>query len=90
MIVSAAIIFEEQLHAGKTHNEIMKNIRKEFPDAHFPSPDKQGFINEKGEFLKREPALMEAIKCNQVVRGKTFNPRELFSEDLLSYKELKR
>jgi hypothetical protein len=29
--------------------------------------------------------MIEALKCKQVEKGKTFNTRELFSEDLIKW-----
>ena len=83
MIVSAAIRFNNKIYVGKSHYSITQEIRKEFPNAHFEHPDNQGFVNERGEFLRRASAMMEALKCKQVEKGKTFNTRELFSEDLI-------
>jgi hypothetical protein len=83
MIVSAAIRFNNKIYTGKSHYSIMQEILKEFPTAKYPIPDDQGFVNERGEFLRRAPAMMEALRCKQVLKGKTFNPRELFSEDLI-------
>jgi hypothetical protein len=82
MIVNAAIRFNGKIYTGKRHAWIMNEIRKEFPDAHYPNPDDQGFVNEKGQYLRRPPALIEAIKYGQVEPGKTFQPHELFSEDI--------
>lgn len=47
----------------------------------------QGFLNDKGEFLDRRRAYIEALKCNQIrpmcgVDPKHAAPRELFSEDI--------
>ena len=41
----------------------------------------QGFITDEGKFLNRFDALIEAEKCNQLIR-KTQPLNELFSEDL--------
>ena len=83
MIISAAIRFNKKIYTGKSHYSIMQEILKEFPNEKYPHPDDQGFVNEKKEFLRRKPAMMEALRCKQVLKGKTFNPNELFSEDLI-------
>lgn len=48
MITDAAIRFNGKIYLGKSHYLAMKEIRKEFPNAHFPHPDDQGFVNDKG------------------------------------------
>jgi hypothetical protein len=45
-----------------------------------PFRGKQGFINDKWEFLTREEAAKEAIECGQI--EKLNWPPNLFSEDL--------
>jgi len=35
-----------------------------------------------GRYVRREPALMIAIRAGQVEQGETFQPNKLFSEDL--------
>lgn len=46
-------------------------------------PDCQGFINERGEFLTREEAYIEAVDCNQIEYDKYHPGGEiLFSEDI--------
>jgi len=83
MIISAAIRFNNKIYTGKSHYSIMQEILKEFPTAKYPIPDDQGFIDNKGNYLRRVPAMEEALGRKQVLKGKTFNPRELFSEDLI-------
>lgn len=41
----------------------------------------QGFLNEKGEFLNRQDAYWEAVRCHQY-NGRRSMIGELFSEDL--------
>lgn len=48
----------------------------------YPGGEDQGFVTECGKYVRREPALMIAIKAGQVEAGKTINRRKLFSEDL--------
>jgi hypothetical protein len=83
MVMSAAIRFNNKIYTGKSHYSIMQEILKEFPTAKYPIPDDQGFVDDKGNYLRREHAMVEALKCKQVEKGKTFNPRELFSEDII-------
>ena len=87
MVKSAAIKFGGKIYTGKNHADIMSEIRKTYPDAHFPHPDDQGFINDKNQYMRRAPALLEAILSGQVEKGKTINSHELFSEDLYNDKE---
>lgn len=46
-----------------------------------PIIGEQGFINEEGKFLKRKEAKIEAIKCNQILKGRG-TTLQLYSEDL--------
>lgn len=42
----------------------------------------EGFVDVSGNFLNRNEALERAIKTGQVIKGKTLNVHQLFSEDL--------
>ena len=89
MIKAAAIRVRGVIYTGKNHSEIMRKVWLDFPDEKFYDPDVMGFVNEEGKFFRRAAAMHEALKCNQVEYGKTFQPRYLFSEDLLPNEETK-
>lgn len=57
----------------KQHNLIYSNTLFEIT---------QGFITTKGRFVNREDASQIAVKSGQVEDSKTYNKRELFSEDI--------
>lgn len=42
----------------------------------------QGFIDNTGNFVNRQEALLIAKKANQTLDGRTFHHADLFSEDL--------
>lgn len=42
----------------------------------------QGFLNERGEFLTRQEAWVEAHRCNQILNYEEAITGELYSEDL--------
>jgi len=72
VIVDAAIKlpWQDFIYTGRRHYSIMKMMVEE---PNMPKPIKnewQGFINDKGEFLTRKNALIEAKECNQI--DKTF------------------
>jgi hypothetical protein len=48
----------------------------------YPSGDDQGFVTECGMYVRRVAAMSIARKAEQVKKGETIHPRELFSEDL--------
>ncbi len=52
--MSAAIRFNNKIYTGKSHYSIMQEILKEFPTAKYPIPDDQGFVDDKGNYLRRE------------------------------------
>lgn len=82
MIKAAAIKYPNgNIYTGKYHGKC-------FEAAHDAGEDidrgqvKQGFITDKGDFLDRRHAAMEAMACNQIATL-CYSKTELFSEDLV-------
>ena len=81
-ILCAAIRHNGIIYKGKNHYEIGSKMVADGICTKFPGGDDQGFVTECGMYVRREPALMIAIKSGQVKEGETFQPNKLFSEDL--------
>jgi hypothetical protein len=81
MITTSAVKYNGKIYTGRRHGDCYREVRKEYPDAEFVNPDDEGFLDDKGNFLRRRPALYHAMKCGQIDKPK-FQPHELFSEDL--------
>jgi len=81
-IKCAAIRFNGKIYEGESHFKIGSRMVKDGICNKFPGGDDQGFVTECGMYVRREPALIIAIKAGQVEAGKTFQPNKLFSEDL--------
>lgn len=82
-IKCAAIRHNGNIYEGKNHAVIGWNmIDIEACEPPYPGGENQGFVTECGKYVRREPALMIAIRAGQVEVGKTIHPRKLFSEDL--------
>lgn len=47
-----------------------------------PDDDDQGFIDEQGNYLTRQQALVSALCNNQVLNKNNIRAEQLFSEDL--------
>lgn len=82
MIIAAAIRLGDVIaiveRPGRHHN-IIHNLC----DAGYPPPvvGQQGFINDKGKFLHRNEAMLEAKANNQVLHY-TGGSDTLYSEDM--------
>ena len=79
MITKAAIVGNDgTIHTGWRHCFIIH-------DCHVRGISLkgciQGFVNEDGEFLDREAAGKDAIKCGQI-KALRYNPTDLFSEEM--------
>ena len=82
-IKCAAIRYKDKIYEGINHCKIgLKMISDNICSIPYPSGDDQGFITECGMYVRREPALVIAIKAGQVNDGKTIHDSKLFSEDL--------
>lgn len=81
-IKCAAIRYDGKVYEGKSHFKIGSKMVADGICTKFPGGDDQGFITECGMYVRREPALIIAIKAGQVKKGETFQPNKLFSEDL--------
>ncbi len=81
MIANAAILYEGAIYTGRRHHLIIQHIIKLTGVKRVGSKHPQGFVNEKYEFLTREEAMVDAINCGQITKGK-FSKTTLFSEDL--------
>lgn len=79
MIICAAIKRENLICVGKNHAEIIQNY---FAVHQQKIGGVQGFIDDKGNFLDRKAARIEALNCNQIIDTETFHKEDLFSEDL--------
>lgn len=66
-----------------TNNKVRKQGGVVYADRDFEIH--QGFITSFGRFVEREKALQIAIDAKQVVEGKTYSSRILFSEDLFNW-----
>jgi hypothetical protein len=90
MIIAAAIKQDGAVYSGIPFKERHGGvIRYMVRVVGLPKPIKgeQGFLNHKLEFLTREEAGKEAVRCGQVIVGQAkirhvFNGKELFSEDV--------
>lgn len=81
-IKCAAIRYNGQIYEGKNHFQIGSKMVADGLCSKFPGGDDQGFVTECGRYVRREPALIIAIRAGQVEKGKTFQQNKLFSEDL--------
>jgi hypothetical protein len=87
MITRAAIMLNGELWAGEDgdrHHNIIHAITQHGQRAH---KGIQGFLNDRGQFLTREQAALEALQCEQVIIGRAnihhaFDGIRLYSEDL--------
>jgi hypothetical protein len=81
-IKCAAIRHNGKIYEGQNHAAIgISMVNNGDCKPPYPGGEDQGFATECGRYVRREPALMIAIRAGQV-QGKTTHPRKLFSEDL--------
>lgn len=79
MIIDCAILYKGKIYSGeKRHYRIIHNICKEL-NIKSVIGGEQGFLDDKGRFLRRTPAKNHAFKCGQIT--KTIS-NTLTSEDL--------
>lgn len=78
MIFAAAIKYRGKIYTGQRHYQIIRDIIKL---GYNKVVGEQGFINTDGEFLNREDAAKEALRCGQIKKLK-YHSKQLFSEDL--------
>lgn len=93
MIKHSAILIKGKVYTGTTHSEIIFDLVTN-KKAKLPLEGEQGFVTDKGKFLSREDAAIEALQCGQITKLSYCTTR-LFSEDLIkpekvNYKILKR
>ena len=80
-IKCAAIRYQGKVYEGESHPRIGSwMVREGICPEPYPSGDDQGFVTECGLYVRREPAMVIALRAKQV--RKTIHPRKLFSEDL--------
>ena len=86
VVVCAACKYEELTICGARHwDSVMWSQYKRLEDKPKTYLFKQGFINQFGEFLTREEAMVIALEAGQTVdveRGCGGNDKILFSEGL--------
>jgi len=70
------------LPAPNRHHHVMWMIAKETNNRVDASGDDQGFLDENGLYYSRRPALIHALKNNQVKDMKDIRAGRLFSENL--------
>ena len=89
MLVQVAIIIPDgQMLIGETmpngkkerHPDLMWRALPFLDIESYDGTELQGFIDENGKFFNRRNAVIEAIKCGQIVKPKW--PPDLYSEDL--------
>lgn len=80
MITKSAIRIDGKIFTGTSHREIIYDIVTK-KKAKLPLDGEQGFMNDRGKFLSREDAAIEALACGQITELKYCTTR-LFSEDL--------
>jgi len=79
-IVAAAILQNGRVWTGKRHGLIIPIVFKDTGEK--VTQDQQGFWTDDNRFVRRVAAMTIALEHGQVVKGKTINSRDLFSEDL--------
>lgn len=90
MIVAAAILQDGVVYAGipgkERHHDVIRQIVERTGVK--PVTGRQGFVDEKGNFMDRVAAGIHAEECGQVTVGKAnihhvfSETYQLFSEDL--------
>lgn len=83
MITHVAIVYQGRTYSLPRpfrHHDVIKVI---YEATHEPMGQaEQGFLNDKGQFLRRKPALIEAKRCNQLIPRALCSGGNLFSEDV--------
>lgn len=86
MIAQVAIRFHGKIYslpAPNRHHHLIRLIIDETGvNSVDARNDDQGFLDENGTFYQREPALLHALKCNQVKDISKIRCGMLFSEDV--------
>lgn len=73
------------IFVSRGHSNITNQASKLYGATLKIPPDLQGFINERGEFLTREEAYIEAVNCKQIEFDEHHHGGQiLFSEDIWS------
>ena len=86
-ITHVAILFAGKVHslpAPNRHSDVIRAIARE-NGVGIKGPDTQGFLDDKGGFLKREAAFLLAQENGQLRRregSQYYQGAKLFSEDL--------
>ena len=86
MITAVAIRFRGKvwsLPAPARHHHVIELIVKETGVDHVQAPeDDQGFLDDRGIYYRRRPALAHALRCEQVKDPSKVLHGKLFSEDV--------
>lgn len=83
MIVSAAISHEGHVFSlprPARHHDIIRLIHERTGQP--VRGEEQGFLDDRGRFLRRKPAARVAVVCGQVKPEALLSSGMLFSEDL--------
>lgn len=83
MITHVAILHRGKLYSlpkPNRHHHVIHMIYEAIGEP--VSGEKQGFLDDLGNFLDRRQALAHAIECNQLLNPDNHHPTELFSEDV--------
>lgn len=67
------------LPAPNRHHHILRLIYAEHGKTW---PNVQGFLDNRGKFLRRKPSVRVALAASQVLNRANLRPQRLFSEDL--------
>jgi len=81
-IVSAAIMYKDNIYTGNSHNEIGLQMVEDKVCTRYPSGDAQGFVTSTGRYVTRKEAYIIALDAGQIKEGTTVHSTLLFSEDL--------
>ena len=64
MIICAALLSDGKVFVGRSHSDAYESMAY---NSHVAKGDvRDGFLNDKGAFLTRKEAAVEAIKCKQL------------------------
>lgn len=81
-IESAAILQDKKIYTGRNHTAIHNTMLYEHNISYRVNDSIEGFVNYDGIFFNRQEAMVVALNCGQVRKGKTGHPLLLHSYDL--------
>jgi hypothetical protein len=83
MITHVAIFYKGKVYSLPKpcrHHDVIRLISRETGEQSL-AQNEQGFLDDKGRFLRRKPALIHAQECGQILPGAGKFP-QLYSEDV--------